>query len=163
VAHEFILEAVEAALKERNSLIASKLSLTPNSPDVWGKDMYQQAADILEQYRPDWENLNSPVKKDDVVEIPAGITVGVVPFGGYITTQIVRGTLASTESLIGGSGYMERGRKRPNSLFRVTVSLGEGEGTIDLLVPSWRRLADDTRVTYTAVLQKPLANSPIAA
>ncbi len=151
MAHEFILGAVDAALKERNERVASKLSLKPNSPDVWGRDMYQQAAYILEQYRPDWENLDSPVINTDKVEIPAGCPVGIVPSGGYLTTRIVIGTLTNADSLIGGAGYMEHGRRRKAALSRVTVPLGEGRGTIDLLVPSWHRLADGK---YAAVLQK---------
>jgi hypothetical protein len=55
---------------------------------------------------------------------------------------------------------MEHGRRdRKEALFLVTVSLGEGEGTIGLLVPSWYRSLNGT---YSAVLQKSLGNSPIA-
>jgi hypothetical protein len=54
---------------------------------------------------------------------------------------------------------MEHGRRRKTALSRVTVPLGEGRGTIDLLVPSWHRLADGK---YAAVLQKYLGNSPVA-
>jgi hypothetical protein len=149
--------AVEAALKERNERVAGILSLRPNSPDNRGRKQFELAADSLERDRI-WEHLESPVKKD-VVEIPAGTPVGVL-FEGYVTTKILRGILASTDRLIGGAGYMEHGRRRKDALSLVTVSLGEGAGTIDLLVPSWQRSADGSR--YTAVLQKSLGNSPIA-
>jgi hypothetical protein len=167
VAHEFISGVGEAVINKRNERIALALSLKSNSPDVWGRDMYRQAAYILEQYRPDWENLDSPVANSDAVEIPAKCPVGVVPFvdeesGGFITTRPLDGTLISSDSLFGGSGYMEPGRKKPNSLFRVAVSFGEGEGkeTIELFVPSWYR-SDETGI-YSAVLRKSLGKSLIA-
>lgn len=163
VSAEIDFTAIEAVLNERYERVAGILSLSPNSPDKRGRNQFELAADELERHRPDWENLDSSVRVGDAVEIPAGIPVGIAPFGGYITTQIISGgVLTGTDHLIGGAGYMEQSHRRKNALLRVAVPLGEGKGTIDLLVPSWRRLADDAHATYTSVLQKPLVNSPIA-
>lgn len=142
--------AVEAAINERNERVADILSLRPNSPDGRGRNQFELAADSLERDRT-WEHLESPVKKDDVVEIPAGTPVGLVPFGGYITTQIIRGILTRTHSLIGGAGYMEHGHRRPDPLFHVTVKFDGGKEIV-LLVPPWHQSVDSSR--YTAVLQK---------
>jgi hypothetical protein len=141
VAHEFILEAVDAALKERNGRIASKLSLIPNSPDVWGRNRFEQEQDRLEQSRPTWQDAESLMKLGDEVLIPAGTPVGLVPMGAYLTQEPIIGVLARVSSRRGGSGYMEPGRKIRDSLVLInkTLPLEQGQKlaeTVGFLVPN---------------------------
>lgn len=141
MAAELILEAVLAAIKERNSRIASNLSLIPNSPDDRGRNRFEQEQDRLERTRLSWQDTESPGKLGDEVLIPAGIPVGLVPMGAYVTGEPIRGVLTRTHSLRGGSGYMEHGRRirDPLALITKTFPLKEGQTipeTVDLLVPN---------------------------
>jgi hypothetical protein len=141
VEHEFILEAVDAAFKKRNERIASKLSLIPNSPDVWRRNRFEQEQDRLERSRPTWQDAESLMKLGDEVLIPAGTPVGLVPMGAYITQEPIIGVLARAYSLRGGSGYMESGRKIRDSLVLINKILPLEQGqklaeTVGFLVPN---------------------------
>ncbi len=142
MAHEFILEAVDAALKKRNERIASKLSLVPNSPDVWGRNRFEQEQDRLERSRATWQDTVSPIELGDEVLIPAGTPVGLVPMGAYITeVPIMGGVLARAYSLRGGSGYLEHGHRIRDSLVLITKTLPLEQGqklaeTVGFLVPN---------------------------
>lgn len=156
---EVSLEAIQSAIKKDNEQVALKLSFLPNSPNARGENRIDEERYRLEQTRPSWENIESPIVVGDEVLITTGTPVRFVPEGAYITGEPIWGTLARTHSLRGGSGYMEQGHRTRAALSLVTRPHIKGQAPIeavDLLVPN---------DMYEAVLQEPtniLPNTPIA-
>lgn len=127
---EFILDAVYKTLDEYSSRVATKLALTPNSPDERGRNKYQQESDRLERTRLSWQDAETPTKVGDKVLIPAGTPVGL-SMRGFITSEPIIGVLSSTHSLRGGMGYMEHGHKVKDALAHITITLPQEPGKIN--------------------------------